>query len=741
MPFAWWRRLTAAGDARARWLREGLEAHAQGRFVEARSAFARVLVADPRDTDARFLTGLCHQAEGDHARAVSVLEALRTEQPGHGDAVFALASSLRALGRTAQALEAYETAVTLSPGDAAWLNDHGTALLDAGRLDSALAALGEAARLSEGRWDIHYNLGNALQAAGRWEEARGAFERALALEPAAIPVRNNLGSCLHALGRHAEAAACFSELLREQPDSVDLRNNLGAALQGGGAPDVAVDQFRQALALDPRHAGAQSNLAQALQELGYDEEARGAFEQLHRLTGEDSALVCRATVLPVIPASARAIADARGRLARELSELMNRPLEIPHPERTLAYTGFHLAYHGEDDRPLLEQLARLHLHACPSLGWVAPHVEAWRGPGARIRVGFLSRFLHAHSIGKTSRGLIERLDRRRFEVIAIHVPPVTDDTVARGIRAAADGNVDLPADLAQARQVLAALRLDVLFFQEIGLDPYSRFLAFARTAPVQCVSFGHPNTTGIPHMDWWISSANFEPEGATAHYSERLWLAQGLGTLAYYHRPAVPRARLGRAELGLPEGRALHFCPHTLFRMHPDFDALLAGVLEADSAAELVFLEGRQPAWLRRYLNRLAAAVGAGAMRRVRVLPAQPHERFLQIMAVVDSVLDPVGFNGMNNSLDAFAAGTPVVTLPHRFQRGRHTTGMYRRMDWMDCVARDADDYVRIATALGRDRDYAAAARAQIAARSHLLFEDQAVVHEFERFFEESVGG
>ena len=41
----------------------------------------------------------------------------------------------------------------------------------------------------------------------------------------------------------------------------------------------------------------------------------------------------------------------------------------------------------------------------------------------------------------------------------------------------------------------------------------------------------------------------------------------------------------------------------------------------------------------------------------------------------------------MNTSLQAFAMGSPVVTLPKGFQRGRHVLGMYRRMGWLDLVA------------------------------------------------------
>ena len=58
----------------------------------------------------------------------------------------------------------------------------------------------------------------------------------------------------------------------------------------------------------------------------------------------------------------------------------------------------------------------------------------------------------------------------------------------------------------------------------------------------------------------------------------------------------------------------------------------------------------------------------------------------------------------MNTSLEAFAVGTPVVTMPTALQRGRHTFGMYTRMGIDSCIARDAAHYVSIALELGTDR-------------------------------------
>src|SRR5262249_40186223 len=154
------------------------------------------------------------------------------------------------------------------------------------------------------------------------------------------------------------------------------------------------------------------------------------------------------------------------------------------------------------NRELHERWARLFRAACPTLEWAAPHAQRYAGPGDRIRIGLISKFLHDHSIGRTSRGFFDQMDRQRFEVSALFIPPICDDAVHQAIRSRADRAVVLPHDLARAREMVASLSLDVLFYQDIGMEPFSYFLAFARLAPVQCVSYGHPDTTGIPNMDY-----------------------------------------------------------------------------------------------------------------------------------------------------------------------------------------------------------------------------------------------
>ena len=124
---------------------------------------------------------------------------------------------------------------------------------------------------------------------------------------------------------------------------------------------------------------------------------------------------------------------------------------------------------------------------------------------------------------------------------------------------------------------------------------------------------------------------------------------------------------------------------------------------------------------------------------RIVFLPPRDSPGFVNLLAVCDVMLDTIHFNGMNTSLEAFSVGTPIVTLPTEFQRGRHTAGMYRKMGFTECIAADRNDYVRIAVKLGTEEDYRRHAKDEILRRNEVLFEDMRVVREFERCFLETV--
>jgi predicted O-linked N-acetylglucosamine transferase (SPINDLY family) len=252
------------------------------------------------------------------------------------------------------------------------------------------------------------------------------------------------------------------------------------------------------------------------------------------------------------------------------------------------------------------------------------------------------------------------------------------------------------------------------------------------------VSFGHPDTTGVDSIDYFISNDLYEPADASEHYSEKLFLLRNLGSLAYYFRPMLRQPTKPREAFRLPVDRPLYLCPQNLFKIHPDMDDLIAGILRRDPHGVVALVEGRVRGWSHRLRERWQRNM-ADVQNRIVFVPRLREDDYLNLISVADVMLDTVHFNGMNTSLEAFATGTPVVTLPAAFQRGRHTQAMYRRMDLADLIASDANGYVDFAVKLANDPAYRKAVSARILRNNSVLFEDAQVVREFERFFEAAV--
>jgi len=438
----------------------------------------------------------------------------------------------------------------------------------------------------------------------------------------------------------------------------------------------------------------------ALRQQGRVDEATASFRQAHRLSGDPGLEVKMALTLPIIPESHAHILETRERMLERVTALTERGLRLTDPLAQVGQTCFYLAYHAADDRPLQCAVARLYETACPEL--TVDLADPAPRPDGRVHVGFVSQYWHQHTIAKLNLGLLRTLDRRRFHV-TLFTTPHAGDTLRAALVAAADRVVELPVALADARRRIAAERLDALYYADIGMSALTYFLAFARLAPLQCLTWGHPDTTGIPNLDRFLSCDAMEPDGAERHYSETL--VRLPGPTLHYARPALPARLKPRSAFGLADDAHVYVCPQSLFKIHPDFDHALVALLRRDRQGLVVLLSGRDR-HLDELLRRRLQAVGPEVIGRVRFLRQMPLADFLSLVAVSDVMLDPLHYSGGNTSLEALALGTPIVTWPGAFMRGRHTYGFYKLMELDDCVARDRAHYVEIALRLGREPDF-----------------------------------
>lgn len=681
-------------------LQAALRSYQAGQLGAAESTLRHLLTLQPDDANALHLLGLVAQQAGRSEDATGLLRRAVAQAPRSTIFLCNLATVLIAQGQHAQAAACHERAVALRPDDATALNGLGVSRLAQGRLDDARACFERVLRTDPKHDLAHYNLGVVEQQSGRPAQAIAQFERAVALNPRHAQAYNDWGAALRSLGRIDEAVARFEQATALQPDLADAFYNLGTVLLEQSRLDAALASLRRCQALRPQ--------------------TRNALRI--------------ATAMPVIHASVAAIDADRQRFGSEIAALMQTDLTIDDPLDAALGPSFFLAYHGRDNRALQEALAAVYLKACPALAAPVPVAAAPRRPGARLRIGFVSNFLHDHTVGDVMHGLIEQIDRRRFDVTVFRFPGPSDD-ISRRIDSAADRVVMLERRVFVDRVRIAQEGLDLLVYPEVGMDPATYFLAFGRLAPVQCVMWGHPDTTGIANLDYCISAADTEPDGAQAVYGEKLVRLSAIS--ACYQRPTLLQdaATATVESFGLSADAHLYLCPQTLYKFHPDFDPVLAALLRRDPRAVLVVFHGRSRHWGEQLMQRFRRHF-PDAVDRVRFLDRLPKQAYFSLLRRAHAVLDTLHFGGGNTSYQALGLGVPLVTWCGQFARGRFTYALYKQMGMTDLVADSTEAYVELAFRLANDAPFRAAIVERIERLSPAIFDNVAAVRELEGFFE-----
>ncbi len=571
-------------------------------------------------------------------------------------------------------------------------------------------------------------------------EAAGLLRTATGLDPTCANAWLGLAEAYIALCHHRAALDAARNSIVLSPKDPRMFAAAGRAALGNEAagPDhaeTAAYYFTCALALAPKSADYWFGLASALDKQDKTMASAAAYRTALALNPTMHNVRMRLAVLcPAIPESVSDIKYWSDQISIECKQLLEtRTLRFDDPYRECNFVSSRHAYYDIAERQVSETIAQIHLNACPRLQWVAPHCKKPGSANRRLRVAIATVFSRNHIVAHLAMGIVRHLDRSQFEVIAVIPPrsPASRAHLRKDVLAGADYIVELPKQLISAQEALAALKPDVFFPLDVMMDPMIYFLSFARLAPVQLTTWGHPLTTGIPNMDYFLSANEWEESGSDAFYSERLIRMRHL---PMYVLPPEATPELTRSDLGLPEDKRLYVCPQSLFKLHPDFDAALGRILERDPKGVLVLVEGNSVHWRRKFLLRLSQKF-RHVLDRVIFLPRQSVSRFVNIYRLADAVLDPWYWSGGNTTIEALAVDQPAVTLPGRFMRGKLSLGFYRRMGCDELVVNTGDEYVELNLRIARDEDFRRALRAKVAERRQVLYEQIKPIRELERFF------
>lgn len=451
--------------------------------------------------------------------------------------------------------------------------------------------------------------------------------------------------------------------------------------------------------------------------------------------------------LPVIYRSPDEIKEYRRRFTRSLKTISKHIALETKSDRAEAlaalagHTNHFLAYQGQNDRQLQALYGSLahRIMAANYPRWSKPLAMPVKHSGLPIKVGYVSsRFRDVSSIHYFL-GWLRGHDRARFEVHAWHVDhhfeQVTEEV--RHLCSTfhhSDSLEDICWSIRQKEP-------QVLIFLDVGLDPLMTQLAALRLAPVQCMAWDHPVTSGLPTMDYALTGDLTELSRGDAHYSEQLVRLPGVGVC--FRRPLIPAPILFRTrrDFGLGEERPVFLCCQSLFKFLPQNDWIFPAIARQVPNAQFVFIKLNNAVG-NDFLKRLDQAflqTGLRAADYCVMLTRLSRLDYWNLNLVADVFLDTIGWSSGVSVFDAIACKLPVVTIPGSSMRSRQAHGILNQLGVPEMIAGSDQEYVDLAVKLAVRKDWREEMKRREVNGYTSLYDDGRSVRALEEFIENLV--
>ena len=313
-----------------------------------------------------------------------------------------------------------------------------------------------------------------------------------------------------------------------------------------------------------------------------------------------------------------------------------------------------------------------------------------------------------------------------------------NDNLSQEIDSYTHKSIRLPSSINEAVEIIKKEKFDALFYPDIGMSSYTYLLALYRLSPIQVTSWGHPNTTGLNTIDYFISSELIEPKNAQAFYKEQLIELRKLPCM--YAKPKLEIRSKFRNKFQIPSDMTLIGIPQSLFKFHPDFDNVLERIIDKLPDTNYVIIEGGYKSQTKR-LKKRWSATAPKTLKNTIFLNKMPQEDYLCLLDTVDILLDPIYFGSGNTFYEAMAVGAPLVTMPGNYMRGRAVAGGYKQMKLQNApVARNIQEYIDLTIKLAKTPELRMQLKEGIKTSAlQYLFDDQEAANEIIEFFKAAI--
>lgn len=270
---------------------------------------------------------------------------------------------------------------------------------------------------------------------------------------------------------------------------------------------------------------------------------------------------------------------------------------------------------------------------------------------------------------------------------------------------------------------------DILFYPEIGIDYFTFICGLHRLAPIQIVTWGHSETTGMESMDYYISSKYFNTQEDQKYFSEKLILLDSLGT---YYSPTNISMNNNNiySRYNLKPHQNIYNCLQTPCKTNSyQFLNILKNLLSKDSNGICILL------YYTYYEKKYILDFFGEYKDQLRLFTYQTRDSYQNLMKISTILLDPYPFGSLNTALDSFVFGKIIVTMPSNKINGNFCSGFYKKMGICEPIVDSLEEYVSRSLEFSNNESLRKQIENKIIENKNILFHDNDSVIEYNSLF------
>ena len=650
-----------------------------------------------------------------------------------------LGNVLKDLGEHQKAISCYEKATQIQPDYANAHYNLGCVLDELGEFRKAISCYEKATQIQPDYANAHYNLGNVLKDLGEHQKAIVCYEKAIQINPNFAGAHNNLGNILKDLGEYHKAISCCEKAIQISPNFAGTHNNLGLVFKELGKFQKAIDCYEKAIQINSNFVDARNNLGTVYFELGEHQKAISCYKKVIQMEPNNlTAYWLSMNTFPIIYKNLNEIDLYRNRFEDNIKKI-NHLLDTQSQYRKKqiidamkSSTNFYLSYQGRNDINLQKKYANL-IERLTKKVYPQFHQERTLNKSIKfIKIGFVSSFFKNHTISMLFKNWIIKLNRNFFSIFVYYIGNEFDKTTNQIKKSS--NNFFNHTDIDQLINRISKDKLDILVYLDIGMDPITQILASLRLASIQCTTWGHPVTSGLKNIDYFISSNLMKKKDSQKYYSEKLINLPGIG-VDYDH---CDISNIKKINIIKKPNRIIFLNLQSLFKLLPQDDHIYLDILKKHPNCCFWFIHGLRNSIsyiFKERISKLFQNHNLSFNEYSIFHPRCTKNEYLGLIEQADIILDSLNWSGGNTSLEAISLNKPIVTCPSEFIRGRHTYSILRKLNVEETIASSKKKYVEIAVRLAKDNVFRNSIISKIVKNKKKLFNDDKPI----KFLEEVI--